>query len=153
MVFICRNRSAVSLYGYSSSEALGRHAFELLIDTHDCNIAGNIIQRIVMGESWTGKFPVKNKLGERFVALASNTPFYDDDGSMIGIIIVSSHLRSFQDDTSPPPPSAKSQASEWNNAGVVNEHGSGPQQPLQGAIASKITNLVSVAQLVAFSLY
>ncbi|XP_042379744.1 serine/threonine-protein kinase CLA4-like isoform X1 [Zingiber officinale] len=137
------NCSAENLYGYSSSEALGKHAFELLIDACDFNIAGNIMQRIVVGESWTGKFPVKNKLGERFVAIASNTPFYDDDGSLIGIIVVSSDLRSFQDDTSPPPPFAKSQASEWNNAGAVHEHGSDPQQPIQVAIASKITNLAS----------
>ncbi|XP_042385667.1 probable serine/threonine-protein kinase DDB_G0282963 isoform X2 [Zingiber officinale] len=137
------NCSAENLYGYSSSEALGKHAFDLLIDACDFNIAGDIMQRIVIGESWTGKFPVKNKLGERFVAIASNTPFYDDDGSLIGIIVVSSDLRSFQDDTSPPPPFAKSQASEWNNAGAVHEHGSDPQQPIQVAIASKITNLAS----------
>ncbi|RWW63733.1 hypothetical protein BHE74_00029078 [Ensete ventricosum] len=87
------NRSAESLYGYSSSEALGRDAIELLVDVCDFSIASNMVHRTTMGESWTGKFPVKNKSGERFLAVATNTPFYDDDDSLVGIICVSSDSR------------------------------------------------------------
>ncbi|RWW22961.1 hypothetical protein GW17_00012800 [Ensete ventricosum] len=96
------NRSAENLYGYSASEALGRNAIELLADVCDFNIASNILQHVAMGESWTGKFTAKNKLGERFLAIATKTPFYDDDGSLVGIICVSSDSRSFQDLASPP---------------------------------------------------
>ncbi|RWW87953.1 hypothetical protein BHE74_00003196 [Ensete ventricosum] len=96
------NRSAENLYGYSASEALGRNAIELLADVRDFNIASNILQHVAMGESWTGKFTAKNKLGERFLAIATKTPFYDDDGSLVGIICVSSDSRSFQDLASPP---------------------------------------------------
>lgn len=36
--------------------------------------------------SWTGQFPVKNKMGESFSAIVTNTPFYDDDsGTFIGV--------------------------------------------------------------------
>ncbi|CAD5163403.1 unnamed protein product [Musa acuminata subsp. malaccensis] len=140
------NRSAESLYGYSSSEALGRDAIELLVDVCDFNIASNMVHRTTMGESWTGKFPVKNKSGERFLAIATNTPFYDDDDSLVGIICVSSDSRSFQDVGSPPI-SIKPRASVCSNASrprinLINKLGS-DQQPFQVSIASKITNLAS----------
>ncbi|KAL5989377.1 hypothetical protein ACLOJK_010267 [Asimina triloba] len=92
-----RNRSAEHLYGYSAAEALGQDAIELLVDAHDFDIASNIINRITMGESWTGQFPVKNKSGDHFFAVATNTPFYDDDGHLVGVICVSSDSRLFQD--------------------------------------------------------
>ncbi|KAL4274528.1 hypothetical protein AHAS_Ahas20G0016200 [Arachis hypogaea] len=34
-------------------------------------------------------------MGEQFLAVATNTPFYDDDGSLVGIICVSSNSRLF----------------------------------------------------------
>ncbi|RRT52017.1 hypothetical protein B296_00050746 [Ensete ventricosum] len=144
------NRSAESLYGYSSSEALGRDAIELLVDVCDFSIASNMVHRTTMGESWTGKFPVKNKSGERFLAVATNTPFYDDDDSLVGIICVSSDSRSFQDMGSPPI-SIKPRVSICSNASrprinLINKLGS-DQQPFQVSIASKITNLVSVNSL------
>lgn len=148
LIWFCRNRSAENLYGYTASEALGQNAIELLVDVHDFNIASNIVRRVTMGESWKGNFPVKNKLGECFLSNATNTPFYDDDGSLVGIICVSSDSRSFQDLGSPPT-STKSQASVSSTASFprkdfISNGGSDPQQPLQIAIASKITNLVSV---------
>ncbi|THU56962.1 hypothetical protein C4D60_Mb11t22730 [Musa balbisiana] len=84
------NRSAENLYGYAASEALGQNAIELLVDAHNFNIVGHIVQCVTMGESWTGKFPVKNKSGECFLVISTNTPFYDDDDdSLAGIICVS----------------------------------------------------------------
>ncbi|XP_074576610.1 uncharacterized protein LOC141833126 isoform X2 [Curcuma longa] len=136
------NRSAENLYGYSSSEALGKHAIQLLVDACDFNIAGKIVRRLTMGESWTGKFPVKNKLGDRFVVILTNTPFYDDDGSLVGIIVVSSDSRSFQDLGSPPT-STNMQAGSEPSICLMNKHDSDLQQPIQVAIASKITNLAT----------
>ncbi|KAL4349036.1 hypothetical protein AHAS_Ahas10G0001800 [Arachis hypogaea] len=34
-------------------------------------------------------------MGEQFLAVVTNTPFYDDDGSLVGIIYVSSDLQLF----------------------------------------------------------
>ena len=56
------------------------------------DLANNTVNRVMMGESWTGQFPVKNKMGEKFLAVATNTPFYDDDGSLVGLICVSIDL-------------------------------------------------------------
>ncbi|XP_051127168.1 uncharacterized protein LOC127248715 [Andrographis paniculata] len=137
------NRSAEHLYGYSAAEALERDAIQLLIDSQDYSVANNIIHRVIMGESWTGQIPVKNKNGEKFLAVATNTPFYDDDGTLVGIICVSSDSRPFlgekalvpEPDNDPRPSRPRSIA----NAKL----GLDPQQPLQVAIASKISNLAS----------
>ncbi|KAL0916294.1 hypothetical protein M5K25_013792 [Dendrobium thyrsiflorum] len=145
------NRSAERLYGYSESEALGKDAIELLVDSNDICIASSIIHRITMGESWAGKFPVKNKMGERFLAIITNTPFYDDDGSLVGIICVSSDSRSFQEGTYSgfsKPMAAGSKNPPSNNPNnpsksFTSKGGSDSQQPFQVAIASKISNLAT----------
>ncbi|KAL4202408.1 hypothetical protein AMTRI_Chr02g220860 [Amborella trichopoda] len=140
------NRSAELLYGYSATEALGQDALELLIDARDFDVVSNIIKRITMGENWTGQFPVKNKLGERFSAIFTNTPFYDDDGTLVGIICVSSDVRRFQEagiDFN----NTKSVGSEssyvQSRSMPPNRSGTDDQHPLQAAIASKISNLAS----------
>ncbi|XP_077218394.1 uncharacterized protein LOC143852695 [Tasmannia lanceolata] len=138
------NRSAELLYGYSESEALGQDATELVIDACDYDIAANIVNRTSNGESWTGQFPVKNKLGERFLAIVTNTPFYDDDGLLMGIICVSCDSRLFQE-ISVPLNTMKPLAAECgfsqSKGSLSSKFGIDSPQPLQVAIASKISNL------------
>ncbi|KAJ4968174.1 hypothetical protein NE237_014875 [Protea cynaroides] len=140
------NRTAEYLYGYSTSEALGQDAIELLTDARDFEVVSNLIRRITMGESWTGQFPVKNKLGERFQAIVTNTPFYDDDGSLVGIICVSNHSRPFQEMQHPfsvtKPMEADSSFSRSRTTTAMTPT-LDSLQPLQFAIASKISNLAS----------
>lgn len=99
-----------------------------------------------MGESWTGKFPVKNKSGERFVAIATNTPFYDEDGSLVGIICVSNDSQSFQEvatsSSCTKPMLAGCNGPSRPRTSLTSRGSSDCQQPLQVAIASKISNLV-----------
>ncbi|KAI3459212.1 hypothetical protein Pfo_015875 [Paulownia fortunei] len=140
------NRTAENLYGYSAAEALGQDAIELLTDSRDFAMANNIVHRVTRGESWTGQFPVKNKRGDRFLAVATNTPFYDDDGNSVGIICVSSDSKPFKE--------AKAVMSELKDL-ESDSNFSRPrttpacklaldhQQPLQAAIASKLSNLAS----------
>ncbi|XP_038719120.1 uncharacterized protein LOC120011982 isoform X3 [Tripterygium wilfordii] len=140
------NRTAEHLYGYSAAEALGQDAIYLLIDPQDFSVANNIVHRVSMGESWTGQFPVKNKRGERFMAVATNTPFYDDDATLVGIICVSSDSRPFQEMkvgfSGGRNLETDSSFSQPRNL-VTSTLGLDPQQPLQVSIASKITNLAS----------
>lgn len=141
------NRTAEKLYGYSAEEALGQQAIELLSDVQDYAIANNIVDRVSRGESWTGQFPVKNKMGERFLAVATNTPFYDDDGTLIGIICVSSDSRPFQEIRVAMSNERQSEANASYNrsrsSSATAKLGLDPQQPIQAAIASKISNLAS----------
>lgn len=99
------------------------------------------------GENWTGHLPVKNKIGQKFVVVATNTPFYDD-GALVGIICVSTDSRPFQDLKIPLSVGSKQQDADSSmvrsRVPVSVKLGLDPQQPLQVAIASKLSNLVSI---------
>ncbi|XP_009791601.1 uncharacterized protein LOC107831007 [Nicotiana tabacum] len=139
------NRTAEKLYGYSAAEALGQDLIELLTDAQDHNIANNIVYRVLRGESWTGQFPVKNKRGDRFVVVATDTPFYDDDGTLLGVICVSSDMRPFQETGLASMGVTQLEADTRFRARTLasSKLGNDPQQPLQVSIASKISNLAS----------
>ncbi|KAL2338950.1 hypothetical protein Fmac_013396 [Flemingia macrophylla] len=142
------NRSAENLYGYTAEEALGKDGNELLVDPRDLALANDTVNRVMMGESWTGQFPVKDKTGEKFLAVATNTPFYDDDGSLAGIICVSSDSRPFLE-MKVPMSGVRNTESDSDSGGtrprssISNKLGIDTQQPLQVALASKISNLAS----------
>ena len=101
-----------------------------------------------MGKCWRGKFPVKHKSGERFSVVVNNTPLYDDDGSLVGLTCLSGDARILEEIVGP-----SVLGKSYPNSAIVNnrlksdlpnkglsEH---RRQPLQSAITSKITNLVS----------
>ena len=104
-----------------------------------------------MGKCWRGKFPVKHKSGERFSVVVNNTPLYDDDGSLIGLICVSLDVRTLQEIFSPSTTEKSYQSSSKPHFHVNNRPKSGSQnkgsfdsqQPLQSAITSRITTFVS----------
>ncbi|KAI3876542.1 hypothetical protein MKW98_015925 [Papaver atlanticum] len=135
------NQMAESLYGYSASEALGQDIRTLIVDSRDYDEANQIVERNSLGENWTGQFTVKNKQGERFLVLATNTPFYDDNGSLVGIISVSGDTQPFREVVFPSSerkfPEVSTRSSPTSNTGADS------QQPLQVMIASKISNLAS----------
>ncbi|KAK1436336.1 hypothetical protein QVD17_02115 [Tagetes erecta] len=130
------NRTAEDLYGYTAAEALGRTPNELFVEPNDYHLADAIIQRTIQGEGWSGLFPIRNKIGEKFVIMATNTPFRDENGKLIGVICVSSDTRPYR---------------EMKPVGNISaprriasaKLGLDPQQPLQTAIASKISSLAS----------
>ncbi|KAA3481192.1 dual specificity mitogen-activated protein kinase kinase 1-like isoform X1 [Gossypium australe] len=143
-----RNKTAEKLYGYSAAEALEQDAIQLLVDHRDFAVALNIVHCVMTGDSWTGQFPFKNKMGERFLAVATYTPFYDedddDDSSLVGIICVSSDSQPLQERRAAvlagKQPEGDSTFSRSKNA-VSAKLGLDPQQPMQTAIASELTNL------------
>ncbi|CAN6329429.1 unnamed protein product [Urochloa humidicola] len=149
------NQSAENLFGYPASEALGQDVLMLLVDSRDHNMVNDIFRRISMGESWTGKFPVKNREGDRFSAVATNTPFYDEDGSLVGIICVSSDSRHLEQIFCRPPNPARPQpessrtscdgscSNSTRKVNLLNRSSFDPHQPLQNTLASKITNLAT----------
>jgi hypothetical protein len=139
------------MYGYSAAEAIGQNAVELIVHPADYDSAKIVIQNIFMGKCWRGKFPVKNKAGERFFISVHNTPLYDDDGSLVGLICLSLDVRILEEIYSPSdsaesyPSTAKSQfhANNQPKSGSLSTDSLHSQQPLQSAITSKIVTLVS----------
>ncbi|KAM0876668.1 hypothetical protein ACQ4PT_036026 [Festuca glaucescens] len=156
------NRYAEHMYGYSSSEAIGRDAVELIVHPTDFDAANIVllllqafsnivIQNIFMGKCFRGKFPVKNKSGERFFIVVNNTPLYDDDGSLIGLICLSLDVRTLQEVFSPSATGQSFESSAKPNfhannrpKSVSRNKGSfDSQQPLQSTITSKITTFAT----------
>ncbi|CAA7017082.1 unnamed protein product [Microthlaspi erraticum] len=90
MRIIFWNATAEKQFGYSAAEAVGQNPINVMVDDRDAAFAMNVAQRCANGESWTGEFPVRRKTGERFSAVTTCSPFYDDDGSLIGIISITS---------------------------------------------------------------
>ena len=139
------------MYGYSTSEAVGHDAVELLVHPDDYDAANNIIGNIFMGKCWRGKFPVKKKSGERFFIVANNTPLYDDDGSLVGLICLSVDTRTLEDVLGPStsiksysyPAKPCFQVNNRPKCSSLNKISFDTQQPQQSSIASKITTLVS----------
>ncbi|KAK8704076.1 hypothetical protein V6N13_047709 [Hibiscus sabdariffa] len=117
------NRHSETLLGYSAAEALGKNILKLIVAPRDVAVACNIIHRVSIGESWTGLFPIKHKSGEMNSAVATVTPFYDD------------HVDR--------QPEADSSVFSRSKNTISVKLGIDTQQPLQTAIASKISNLVS----------
>ncbi|PRQ39449.1 putative PAS domain-containing protein [Rosa chinensis] len=135
-------------YGYSVAVALGQNTVELLVDPQALIVGYSIFQRLTKGESWTGQFPVKNKMGESFPSMATSIPFYDDDGTFIGVICVSYDLRPFQGTRVPhfgmEHLEPDSSLGLFPTTSAATQVGVDPQQPLQSALALRITILVSL---------
>ncbi|KAL2558873.1 putative serine/threonine-protein kinase [Forsythia ovata] len=91
--------------------------------------------------------PLSNFLGEqKELKLSANTPFYDDDGSLVGLVCVSSDARPFLEPRAvifePKPLETDSRFSRHRSFASA-KLGLDPQQPLQAAISSKISNFAS----------
>lgn len=86
---LCRNQSAVKLYGWKDVEAVGQRVADLLLDEESRPHLEKAMERLSKGESWSGRFPFRRRSGEMFTALVTQSPLVED-GEYIGIITVSS---------------------------------------------------------------
>lgn len=122
------------MYGYTAAEVHGRSPTEVLAEPKDAAVAEFVIERALNGESWSGEFPIKNKYGEQLLVVCANTPYHDENNTIIGAMCLTSDTRPYQVmkvGMSFVPPTRF--ASELDS-----------QQPLKTSIASKISNLVSI---------
>ncbi|XP_031124800.1 probable serine/threonine-protein kinase drkA isoform X2 [Ipomoea triloba] len=90
------NRSAEKLYGYKDEEAIGQSAIELLIDREHQEWAASISERLWpgSGKTWSGQLPCKKRSGQRFMAMVTKNPLYEDE-ELVGVITVSSDAALF----------------------------------------------------------
>ncbi|CAN6926725.1 unnamed protein product [Brassica oleracea] len=152
------NAMSEKQFGYTAKEVVGQDPINIMVEDRDAAFAMNVAQRCVRGESWTGEFPVKSKSGKIFSAVTTCSPFYDDDGSLVGIISITSDTapylksrislsksKSKQGETtsSPARNSFASKLGLDSKGVVISKLGIDSHQPLQAAIASKISDLAS----------
>ncbi|GGY68035.1 PAS domain S-box protein [Streptomyces sp. WAC04189] len=69
---------AERLFGYSSAEALGRYAADLLIDPLHRSQVLDLFARVLSGASWAGGFPIRCKDGTVRQTEFRNVPLQDD---------------------------------------------------------------------------
>ncbi len=83
------NKYAEKLYGWTAEEAIGRPALELFISAEMEVRAGEIMQELRAGRSWSGEFRLRRRDGTSFLATVSDTPILDASGALIGFVCVS----------------------------------------------------------------
>ncbi|KAI5082008.1 hypothetical protein GOP47_0001751 [Adiantum capillus-veneris] len=124
------NHSAEMLFGYTEAEILGHNGVELLA----FHAFESFKERIRLAEKWTGLVHLRKKSGEFFTAMVTDSPYYDDDGSVLGVVEVTSDVYSQLQQTS------SKQADIADEGG---SHGASIQQPRHSQLTVAITNLAS----------
>jgi len=83
------NEAATRAFGWTRSEAMGRNLTELIVPQFSKEQAAEISPRLRRGESWKGEFLVQKKDGTVFPVEVTDTPIFDKQGNLAGIIGVS----------------------------------------------------------------
>ena len=83
------NQFAETLYGWFKTDVIGRNILEITPAQVSQEQAAEIMARLQQGQRWSGEFWVQRHDGTPFLALVTNSPIYDHQGALIGVIGVS----------------------------------------------------------------
>ncbi|WP_047418657.1 PAS domain S-box protein [Cellulophaga sp. Hel_I_12] len=86
------NTAAQNIYGWTPEEAIGKNIMELTTIETDKEQANQIMDVLKKGQTWSGEFKVRNKNGTNFPAFITNSPIYNDNNILSGIIGISSDI-------------------------------------------------------------
>ena len=86
------NRAAENMYGWTKEEALGKNIIDLTTSEATNEQAIQIMEELKKGQTWSGEFRVRKKDGTNFPALVTNSPIYDENNILSGIIGISSDM-------------------------------------------------------------
>jgi diguanylate cyclase (GGDEF)-like protein/PAS domain S-box-containing protein len=87
------NAAATEIYGWTEEEARRLPAEELLAPAEGWAAAAVVVaEHVLVGKSWSGDFLTTRKDGSEVPIFLTDTPVFDDDGTQIGIIAVSSDI-------------------------------------------------------------
>jgi len=86
------NPFAEELYGWQVQEVIGRNIIELMVPKENVQSAKDIIASVRAGKSWTGEFTLGRRDGTHLTVYATDSPFFDETGNLIGIVSVSHDL-------------------------------------------------------------
>jgi PAS domain S-box-containing protein len=83
------NSFAERLYGWPASEALTANIIDITPAASLRDQAEEIFSSLKQGQSWSGEFVVKRRDGVEFPAMVTDSPIFNDDGELIGMVGVS----------------------------------------------------------------
>lgn len=86
------NKAAETIYGWAEEEAIGKNIVHLTTPYANMEQAMQIMERLKKGQTWSGEFKVMKKDGTNFPALINNSPIYDENKILSGIIGISSDI-------------------------------------------------------------
>ena len=86
------NRAAETLYGWAEEEVMGRPIVEVTPSEDLVDRAEEIMSALMAGRSWSGELKVRHKDGTTFPAIVTDTPVYDEQGTLAAIIGVSTDI-------------------------------------------------------------
>jgi PAS domain S-box-containing protein len=81
------NRRAEELYGWRAAEVVGQSVIGVTTPPDD-EAARSIFNRIRIGATWSGEFPVRRRDGSEFTAFVLLTPV-QRDGTVVGVVGIS----------------------------------------------------------------
>jgi PAS domain S-box-containing protein len=83
------NSFAEQLYGWPAAEALAANIMDITPAASLRERAVEIFSTVKQGQSWSGEFVVKRRDGTEFPALVTDSPIFNDQRELIGIVGVS----------------------------------------------------------------
>jgi two-component system sensor kinase FixL len=91
-VAIYMNPCAERLYGWKSGEGIGRNIVETNVPDITKKEVEELLVALRAGKTWSGELTVQRCDGTRFLASVTDTPFHDEQGTLCGIIGISSDI-------------------------------------------------------------
>ena len=86
------NPFAERMYGWSSSEVVGRNIIDITPAQTTRAQAEQIMARLNRGESWSGEFEVRHRTGRSMPIHVTDSPLRNERGELIGIIGISTDM-------------------------------------------------------------
>jgi two-component system sensor histidine kinase UhpB len=86
------NSAAEKIYGWMSAEAIGKNIINLTPSKEMKEQSAKILHELKKGHSWSGEFMVERKDGTTFPVFVTDSPIYDNEGRMTGVIGVSNDI-------------------------------------------------------------
>ncbi len=90
------NQAAESLYGWSQAEVLGHSVLKVVPAVGIGEQTAEIMAELQQGNAWSGEFRTCDRQGRKFTVLVINSPLYDENGNLVGVIGVLANVDAFR---------------------------------------------------------
>ncbi|MBN1935856.1 MAG: PAS domain S-box protein [Anaerolineae bacterium] len=86
------NQAAETLYGWSAEQVFDQHVLEVTPALQSREQAAEVMDILQKGERWSGELLARHRDGHTFPILVTDSPIYDDQRNLVGIVGVSTNI-------------------------------------------------------------